>query len=166
MRRRLLVILVLGGIALALAAAFGPAADQRRTARRINAVTATEIRPRVEADGRFRDVTLHTTSHPLLAVRGRVADARALADLTRIVDPERRPFRVRMFVEVDEASAAPATGETEGSSPQPSPRSTGEREQEEGTASLICLAATACPPAARRSCCKPGSASTAAAAPG
>lgn len=107
--RRLIIILVIGGIAFLLAERFGPGGRQRRGAREMH-VFLERITPVISNDARFADVHTTTRTNPALVVSGVVNDAAALRDLTQICQaPPDSQFHVLMQVKVAPAPTTRAT---------------------------------------------------------
>lgn len=90
----MLLILAVGAVALALGAAFGPAAMQRKGLAEARTML-DHVQPRIDADPRFKHVNLGIMTHPALVVSGDVDDETSLRDLKAIViAPERSHFHV------------------------------------------------------------------------
>ena len=98
--KRLLLILVMGGILAVLANLYGPGGAQRR-GMRAAAAHREHIVPAVEADPRFSNVRLAVTTHPGLLALGSVPDSQALTDLERrLQPPDGSEFQLMISVKI------------------------------------------------------------------
>ena len=111
MKRRLIIILVIGAMALLWASIDGPAARQRRS---MNAARAfsEELTPKLRSDSRFATIKTGVSTHPGLIVLGEVPDEKALEDLKAIVTPPPdAKYRLLFYVKIIPADAEPASSQ-------------------------------------------------------